>query len=233
MSRWGTFIRSLDLNCEQDPENRTVGNGAVDEPEASPHSARRRGSRIRINEQAAADTQVLPLHSFIPGVERFPFQPDLGLEESVGERATKRASDLVENTNTMNDTSDTTHAPELQESIVASVNEVLTSRLQTERDEIVKRVIDYLLPRIERAAADAAEREVDKFVEEAKGETIREKMQNILIRVHELPDAELETLFLRREVMTYALRRLLRRIELEEADGEWEDVAPGHGARSP
>jgi acyl-CoA reductase-like NAD-dependent aldehyde dehydrogenase len=162
-----------------------------------------------------------------------PPQGDIGSKTSEEDKHASKKADHKDTKATNNDTGSTPHASQLRKFIDSSLNEILTSRLQTERDEIVRRVIDHLQPRIERAAAEAAAREVDKFIEAAQGETVREKMQNILIRVHELPDAELETLFLRRQVMTDALRRLLRRVELEEADGDWQDIAPGHGAGSP
>jgi ribosomal protein S3AE len=81
------------------------------------------------------------------------------------------------------------------------------------------------MPRIERAAAAAAERAINDLIDEVQGETTREKMQAILTRVDQLPADALETLFLRRPVMADALRRLLRRIEIEEDDGQWEYLA--------
>ncbi|TGJ79248.1 hypothetical protein E0Z10_g9516 [Xylaria hypoxylon] len=119
------------------------------------------------------------------------------------------------------------HERQLQEPITTSADEIIASRLQTEREAIVRQVVDSLLPRIEQAAAEAAEREIDRLIESTSGETTREKIQAILVRVNELPEDDLENLFLRSEIMATALRTVLRRVELEEAVGQWEDLAPG------
>ncbi|KAI1419759.1 hypothetical protein F5Y12DRAFT_792789 [Xylaria sp. FL1777] len=116
---------------------------------------------------------------------------------------------------------------QLKESNTPSIDEELASRLQIERQKIARQVTDALLPRLERIAAEAAEREMDKLIESARGETTREKIHAILARVNELPEEELETLFLRNGVMAAALRTVLRRVEVEEAVAQWEDIAPG------
>ncbi|KAI1432508.1 hypothetical protein GGR50DRAFT_591915 [Xylaria sp. CBS 124048] len=135
-------------------------------------------------------------------------------------------------------------ASQTTEQDFAKLNEVVTAHLEKERGELmvkvtetllpqiayeqehhlVTKVTEALLPQLQTAASRAAEREIDKFIEAAHGETVGEKMQAILVRVPELPPAALETLFLRRPVMADALRRVLARVEAEDAVNEWEDV---------
>ncbi|KAI0873266.1 hypothetical protein GGS24DRAFT_517795 [Hypoxylon argillaceum] len=158
------------------------------------------------------------------------------LDSAIAQRRTtkerKRTEILaqVENDNTTASSSEPpphAHPPE-EPAATTSTAEPLPSRLQREREEIARLVIDDLLPRVERVAAEAAEREIDRLIEAADGETAREKMQAILGRVSSLSDGELETLFLRSAVMASVLRRVLRRAEMEEEAAGWEDLAPGY-----
>ncbi|KAI2627181.1 hypothetical protein GGS21DRAFT_257576 [Xylaria nigripes] len=128
----------------------------------------------------------------------------------------------AEHTNT---SANVTPAPELQDSILTVINKLLTAHLGPEHEV---KTIEDLVPWIQHIAVRAAEREVDRLSGTMRSETTSDKIQAVLTRVQELPDDALETLFLRRSVMIDALRRVMRRVEVEDACAEWEDVAPGY-----
>ncbi|KAI0418987.1 hypothetical protein F5X98DRAFT_335780 [Xylaria grammica] len=156
--------------------------------------------------------------SRIPRVDR----PSSNQLEAPEEDKEARSANQAEGTSPSSDAQ-----RQLPEPLTALVDSIIASRLQKERESIVTQVIDRLLPRIEQAAGEAAGRELDKLIEAANGETTREKIQAVLSRVDELQEDDLENLFLRSVVMARALRTILRRVELEEAVAQWEDLAPG------
>ncbi|KAI8949794.1 hypothetical protein F4801DRAFT_551638 [Xylaria longipes] len=173
-----------------------------------------------------ARPQVLSPRSPISQTKNSSLQPNV-LEAQEPKTATQAKSANSEN-NTTSDEEPSEPPRAKQKPIVRCGKRGRKWRLQREREAIAEQVIDHLLPRIERAAAEAAEREIDRLIDSAGGETTREKMQAILARVNELTEDELETLFLRSAVMASALRTVLRKVELEDAVAQWEDLAPGY-----
>ncbi|KAI0111143.1 hypothetical protein GGR51DRAFT_557549 [Nemania sp. FL0031] len=145
----------------------------------------------------------------------------------------ERRSQSVDRAESMNIADDmrsnpaATHVQQPEESINSPIHELLISRLEAEREDIVRQVLDRLLPQIERVAAAAAEREIDRLIESTRGETTREKIQAILGRINQCSEEELETLFTRSAVMATALRTVLRKAEMEDAVEQWVDVLPG------
>ncbi|KAI1127234.1 hypothetical protein F5Y10DRAFT_266307 [Nemania abortiva] len=155
-----------------------------------------------------------------------PLSPQLETPREQGAKSVGQMEDANTADNTNSD-SGTTSSQQLEEPINLTVHELLISRLKAEREEIVKQVVHHLLPQVERVAAAAAEREIDRLIESAAGETTREKIQAILGRINELSEDELETVFLRNSVMATALRTVLQKAELEDALAQWEDLHPG------
>ncbi|KAI1827636.1 hypothetical protein F4861DRAFT_492046 [Xylaria intraflava] len=203
MSLWGTFTESLASadrkTSDGSAENGTIFQGSLRSPR--PSTSRRQMPNLRA---AHAQGVISPRKQ---GEE----QPSTPEDKIIANQDTWEKPAIS--------------PAELRDMVTKSVDEALESRRDRERSEITTLVVDYLLPRIQESAAKAAEQELDKFIEAARGETTREKLQAILSRVQELPGDALETLFLRRSVMASALRRVLQRVEIEDAvDNEWEDV---------
>ncbi|KAI1170483.1 hypothetical protein F4777DRAFT_583841 [Nemania sp. FL0916] len=117
-----------------------------------------------------------------------------------------------------------------EQPIAALVEAAVKAQFEKERDRIIEQIVRKLQPQIEQAAADAAEREIDKMISSASGETPQEKIQAIIQRVGELDTDDLETLFLRSGTMAAALKKVLDRAEFEESVSQWEDIAPGYRA---
>ncbi|KAF2967041.1 hypothetical protein GQX73_g6549 [Xylaria multiplex] len=213
MSLWEAYKRSIALEGEDDLQNPMFNDTAFE--------AGLRALRSNQGRNSTAPPAEQPVHprvsssSPISRADRSPSVQSKALGEEPDARDATRA-----------DTSPTSN-PRAQDPTTTSADKVSVSGLREEREEIVRQVIEILLPRIEQAAAAAAEREIDKLIEAANGETTREKIQAILSRVDTLPEGDLDNLFLRSDVMATALRTVLRRAELEEAVGEWEDLASG------
>ncbi|KAI0542802.1 hypothetical protein GGR58DRAFT_522880 [Xylaria digitata] len=213
MSLWETYKRSIALNSEEDLRNPMFNDTTFE--------AGLRALRPNQGQNSTAPPAEQRVHRRISSSSSMSHadQSSSILSEALGKEAEARKASFAADTSP-------TNKPHAQSPATTSADEVSASSLRGEREEIVRQVTDILLPRIEQAAAAAAEREIDKLIESASGETTREKIQAILSRVDQLPEGDLENLFLRSEVMAMALRAVLRRVELEEAVGEWEDLGP-------
>ncbi|CAJ2503361.1 Uu.00g107550.m01.CDS01 [Anthostomella pinea] len=115
---------------------------------------------------------------------------------------------------------------ETQQRIISLVDRYVTSKFRTEQDVLVDRIVDKLIPRLEIAASKAVQREMDLSIEELRSETTEEKIQTIQDRIQDLPDDALERLF-SQNTMINTLKRLLNRLELDDACNDWEDVGAG------
>ncbi|KAJ2971873.1 hypothetical protein NUW58_g9301 [Xylaria curta] len=131
------------------------------------------------------------------------------------EQQVTTSNEIFKLTNTITNTKDstTTNAQRLRGLVLTALNEVLILRLQADREEMSRQMIDHLLSRTKRAAAEAARREVDMLIEFASGKTTRKKTQEILERVSRLSKDEPETLFVSANMLA-TVRVVLRKAEL-------------------
>ncbi|KAI8631604.1 hypothetical protein F5Y19DRAFT_493478 [Xylariaceae sp. FL1651] len=227
MALWNALIQSLNRDGVEEHQPSTMINN-VARPATSHYSKPNRSQEALTNFGSTFEPHA-SVDASAPRLDEILFHQGAGVESSTKEGQPQRAEParVVESEIDSGRASPVVGRTELQESIMVFINEMLISRLRTERIKTIHGIVNYLLPRIERAAAEAAEREVNKLIEDAQGESVPEKIQAILGRAQELPDDALETLFLRRSAMTDALKRLLHKIQLEDADNEWEDLGRG------
>ncbi|KAI0018030.1 hypothetical protein F4780DRAFT_781734 [Xylariomycetidae sp. FL0641] len=117
----------------------------------------------------------------------------------------------------------TVHGDRLQQQILQAVADFVGAQLRDAQETIAQQVVAELLPKL----AVAAERAVDRVVEEgAMAGSAEEKTRAVLDRLQELPVGDLEGLF-KQPAMINVLRRLLSKLELDEACSEWEDIGSG------
>ncbi|RYO80675.1 hypothetical protein DL766_001696 [Monosporascus sp. MC13-8B] len=110
----------------------------------------------------------------------------------------------------------------LQEAIMTAVQQFMTEKVTAEQADIIRRLMESILPTVQQKTQETAKREMKRFVAEIGDEAEEVKMLALLGRVEGLLPSSSGTVSTKR-TMIDTLRRVFDILELEvETDEEWE-----------
>ncbi|KAI1343278.1 hypothetical protein F5Y15DRAFT_427750 [Xylariaceae sp. FL0016] len=113
----------------------------------------------------------------------------------------------------------------IEEDIMAKIDIHIDEKVKAEREIMIRQIMEEVLPKLQATAEEAAEREVNNLIEGLTGETTDDKIKNIQNIIQDVPEEAVQELF-SQHTMVETLKRLLARLELEQACAEWEDIKP-------